>query len=130
MAGIFTVIIDGLQQPERGLYSFGFILSFCQYGLLGSDEWFTACPCSFPSSCEEKNPKPKSGWDFNPDKPRCSMSCEGDETNPNFLCPFFLEFGPQSPTFATNLRVVELVVGSAAVEYPHKKMRLLSKTTI
>ena len=62
---------------------------------LSSDEWvgfcsslgFKACPCSFPS-CGGKNPEPKSGQDLDPDKPECTMFCRGDETDPNFPCPF------------------------------------------
>ena len=43
-----------------------------------------ACPDTFLSSCGEKHPDPNSGWDFAPDKPGCTTSCWGGETDPNF----------------------------------------------
>ena len=46
------------------------------------------CPGSFPSCCGENHPDPKSDWDLDPNKPRCSTSCRGDETDPTFLHVF------------------------------------------
>ena len=43
-----------------------------------------ACSGSFPSSRGEKHPDPKSGQDLDPDKPGCTMSCRGNEIDPNF----------------------------------------------
>ena len=43
-----------------------------------------ACPGSFPSSHAD----PKSGWDLDPNKPGYTTSCQGYETDPNFLCIF------------------------------------------
>ena len=54
---------------------------------------FMACPGSFPSSCVEKHPNPKSGQKVDPDTPGCAMYCRGDETHPIFWC-FFLDFHP------------------------------------
>ena len=56
-----------------------------------------SCPSTFPSSCGENHPDPKSGRDLDPDKPGCTMSCREDETN------IFLEFYPQLQTFVTNI---------------------------
>ena len=72
-----------------------------------------------PSSCGENHPYPKSGQDLDPDKPGSTTSCRGDETNPNVLRVFFWIFCPQVPTFVTDSRVIESVVGSAPVGHPH-----------
>ena len=47
--------------------------------------YFTASPGSFLSCCGENHPDPKLGLDLDPDKPGCTMSCEGDETDPPFF---------------------------------------------
>ena len=60
------------------------------------------CPGSFLSSCGEKHLDPKSGWDLDPDKLGCTMSCRGDINQPKFFMCFFLDFGPRLPTFATD----------------------------
>ena len=79
---------------------------------------FITFPGSFSSSREEKDPNPKLGRDFSPDKLRCSTCCRGGIANPKFLCTFF--WISPSGTFQTDPRVVKLVVGSASVERPHK----------
>ena len=53
-----------------------------------------ACPGSFPSSHVEKHSNPKSGQVLDPDKLGCTTSCWGDETDPNILHAFFLDFSP------------------------------------
>ena len=84
---------------------------------------FTACAGSFPSSHGEKHPDPKSSQEVDPDKPGCTTSCLRGKTDPYF-CVFFFYFFfcfffLRSLTLLTNPRIVELVVGSAAVEQAH-----------
>ena len=55
-----------------------------------------ACPGRVPSSWGENYPNPKSGWDLDPDKPGCNMSCWGDENEPTFLHAFFWIYIPVS----------------------------------
>ena len=45
-----------------------------------------ACSDSFLFSHGEKR------WDLDPDKPGCTTSCQGSETNPYFLRGFFSGF--------------------------------------
>ena len=73
-----------------------------------------ACRTTFPSCHEEKDPKPKSGRDLDPDKLVCATSCLGDVANP------FKSFYPDSPTFTTDPRVIESIIGSVPVEHTHK----------
>ena len=94
----------------------------CQYGLSGLATacllGFMACHSSFLFCRGENHPNPKSGWNIDPDKPGCTMSCQGDLTDPIFLCAFsdFL-----SPTFATDPGVVESITRLVPVEHPHKQ---------
>ena len=53
-----------------------------------------ACLGSFPSGHGEKHPNPNSGQELDPDKPGCTTSCQGDETDSKFLCAFFWIFIP------------------------------------
>ena len=61
----------------------------------------------------EKIPDPKSGQEVDPDKPRCTIPCQGDETHPYFLHAFFWMFSP-----IPDPRDRESVVGSAPVDHP------------
>ena len=49
------------------------VLSVCQYGLSGLDMacqlGFINCLDSFLSCCRKYHPKPKLGWEVDPDKP-------------------------------------------------------------
>ena len=87
----------------------------CQ-GLLG----FIACPGSFPSCHEENDPNPKSGWDLEPDKLVCAVSCWDISLTQHF-CVLFHGFHPNFRTFANDPRVIESVIGSVPVEQAHRK---------
>ena len=66
------------------------------YGLSRSGavcQGFTVYLDSFLSSHGEKHHNPKSGQEVDPDKPGCTMSCQGGETSPYF-CMFFWIFVP------------------------------------
>ena len=52
---------------------------------------FTACLVGFPFSHGKKHPDHKSGWDLDSDKTRCTMTCWGYATDPNFLCTFSVD---------------------------------------
>ena len=80
---------------------------------------FEACPHIFMSSYGEKLANLKSGHDLDADKPGCTMSCQGGETNRIFPVHFsrFL-----FPTQRTDHRLVGSVVRSAPVEQAHKSM--------
>ena len=52
-----------------------------------------ACRTTFPSCHEEKDPKPKSGRDLDPDKLVCTTACLGDVANPfKSFYPRFADF--------------------------------------
>ena len=53
---------------------------------------------SFPSCHGENHPNPMSDWEVDLDMLRCTMSCQGDETNPKFL-HVFSGFLSQIPNF-------------------------------
>ena len=77
--------------------------------------------CShFLCSYRENHPSSKSGRDLDPDRLGCTMSCRGDVTDPTFSC-FLSDFVLNSPTFVTDPRVIESVIGSAPIEHPHNK---------
>ena len=63
--------------------------------------------CGSLLSCHGENPDHKSKQEVDPDKPRFITSCLGDVTDPTFS-GFFSNFGPPSPTFATDPRALEL----------------------
>ena len=69
------------------------VLSVCLEGLLMLNTarllGYMACPGSFLSGHGQNHPNPKSGQDLDSDKPRCTMSCRGDETDPKFSHTFF-----------------------------------------
>ena len=75
---------------------------------------FTACPHTFMFGCGEKHPDSKSCRELYQDKPRCTTSCRGDETNHAFL----LEFYPQSPSLLTHPLVSYCWLGLASVKQP------------
>ena len=60
------------------------------------------CHGSFPSCCEENDSDPKSGRDLD-----------------QHFHMLFVVFVPDSTIFATNPRIIELVVGSAPMEHPY-----------
>ena len=71
------------------------------------------CPGSF-LSCGENHSDTKSGWDLDPDKPRFTVFCQGDQTDPIFLRTFFWICVPNSRLLQPTL---ELVIGSAPVAF-------------
>ena len=71
-----------------------------------------ACPGSFPSSHGD----PKLCWEVDPDKPGCTTSCLGGETDKKFLHSFFWIFVPDPQLFKPTL---EFVVRLAPVEHLH-----------
>ena len=75
-----------------------FVITAC-WGLLWLVcEGFTACHGSFPSCCAENHPDPKSGWEVDPDKPVCTISCWRDVTDPKFWYAFFSDPQLLQPT--------------------------------
>ena len=74
---------------------------------------FADCFGSFLSNHGEKHPDPKSGRDL------MYYVLSGRCNGPKLFLHFFLSFGHQSKTFATDPRFVELVIGSAQVLHPH-----------
>ena len=75
------------------------------------------CLGNFPSSGRENYPYLKPVQEVDPDKPVCTWSCWGDETDPTFLYTFFWICFPD-PDFY-HLRVVESVIVLAPVEHPY-----------
>ena len=73
------------------------------------------CLDSLLACLKKYDPDPKSGWDLEPDKLVCPMSCQKDVTNPSFSHAFWWFLFQ----IATNHRVVESVTGSVPVEHPH-----------
>ena len=67
-----------------------------------------ACPGSFLFCHGENDPDPKSGWYLDPDKLGCSIAGQGDVTDPK--C-FYIIFVSDSKNFATDPRVIGLVIG-------------------
>ena len=80
----------GIKSVQSGWVGKMSVLSVYQYGLSGL---VTAClfgvyVCcgSFLSFQRKNHPDSKSSCDLDPDKPVCSTSCQGDETDPTFVC--------------------------------------------
>ena len=94
------------------LQSCWFVTMACQGFILLVSYGFTACH-------GENHTDPKSGLDLDPENLGCTMSCQGDVTDPTFLRTFFLHLRPRQ-TFATGPRVIESVIRSVPLEHPHK----------
>ena len=66
-----------------------FVIMIC-WGLIRLVGYgFTACPGLSPSYRGENHSDPKLAWEVDLDKPGCTMSCRGSETDPIFFCAFF-----------------------------------------
>ena len=91
------------------------VLFVCQYSLSGLA---TACHLSFPS-CEEYHTDPNLSWDPDLGKPQYVLRPVREMSPTQHFRMLFVVFVPDSPTIATNPRVVESLTVSIPVEHSH-----------